>query len=165
MLLYKDNLEMHIISIGGLFVTKKPMVLQTVLGSCVSVTLFDTKLKFGGMNHIVLPGAFIGDDAHKMLDEKDSRYGIFSIEKLLFDMSTLGSKKENLEAKIYGASFMGRRSQMIDVQSQNVDFVKTFLKMAKINIVEEVILQEEALKIFFYTQTGVVEVIRLKHGL
>lgn len=155
---------MHIVPIGGLYVTKEPMVLQTVLGSCVSITLFDRKIKAGGMNHIVLPGAFIEDDIHKMLDDKDPRYGIFSIEKLLLEMRNLGSEKNNLEAKIYGASFMGRRNQMIDIQSQNVDFVKTFLKMARINIIEEIVLQEEALKIFFYTETGKVEAVRLKNG-
>jgi len=161
--IYKNNIKTYIVPIGGLYVTKEPMILQTVLGSCVSITFFDKKIKAGGMNHIVLPGVFIGDDANKMLTEKDSRYGIFSIEKLLYEMKNIGSSKEDIEARIFGASFMGRRNQVIDIQSQNVDFVKAFLKMAKINITQEVVLQDEALKIFFNTATGVVEVVKLKN--
>lgn len=162
--MYKNNLKMYIVPIGGIYVSKEPMILQTVLGSCVSLVLFDNKLKIGGMNHIVLPGAFIGNEAQKMIEEQDSRYGIFSIEKLLYEMQNAGALKENLTAKIYGASFMGRRNQIIDIQNQNVDFVKSFLNMAKIKIVEEFVLQEDALKIFFNTMTGEVEVIKLKNG-
>ncbi|OHD23241.1 MAG: hypothetical protein A2Y34_07415 [Spirochaetes bacterium GWC1_27_15] len=163
--LYKNNLKIYIVPIGGIYVTKDPMVLQTVLGSCVSVTLFDKKLKFGGMNHIVLPGSFIGMEVEKMIKEKDSRYGIFSLEKLIYEMLNFGSQKKDMEAKIFGASFMGRKKQILDIQTSNVEFVKSFLDMAKIKIVEELTLQNEALKIFFNTQTGIVEVERLNSGI
>ncbi len=32
-------------------------MIVTVLGSCISVCLFETKLKMGGMNHFMLPEA------------------------------------------------------------------------------------------------------------
>ena len=84
MFLTKKELKVYMLPIGGLYVTDQPMIIRTVLGSCISVTLFDGTLKIGGMNHIVLPGSFVGNGAYKMLDEKDPRYGVFSIEKLLY---------------------------------------------------------------------------------
>ncbi len=44
------------IGIGELHVATEPTVISTILGSCVSVCLFDPVGKAGGMNHILLPG-------------------------------------------------------------------------------------------------------------
>ena len=78
-------------------------------------------------------------------------------------MKSLGVKKENIEAKIYGASFMGTKNQSINIQSQNVDFVKAFLNMVNIDIKEEVVMQDEPLKISLDTSNGSTEVIKLKN--
>lgn len=161
----EKNLPVKIISIGGLYVTDQPMILQTVLGSCVSVVLFDPVKKIGGMNHIILPGTFIESEAERMLEEKDSKYGIFSIEKLLYQMEEFGSKRGDIEAKIFGGSLMGRDpniNSILSIQESNVDFVKAFLSMARIKIVEEKTLDDDAIKICLDTQTGHVDVIKLK---
>lgn len=157
------GLEEINVPIGGLFVTDKPAIIYTLLGSCVSVTMFDPIRKIAGLNHIVLPGTFVENDYEKMLDEKDSRYGIFSIEKLLYDMEALGSERKNIEAKIFGGSLMGREGRsVLNVQESNVDFVKAFLTMARIKVIEEVVLQQEALKIYLNSSTGEVKVVKVK---
>jgi chemotaxis protein CheD len=161
-MIYKNNLETYFIPIGGLYVTKEPMLLQTVLGSCVSATLYDTKNSYGGMNHIVLPGAFLQDDANDFFDRKDCKYGIFSMEKLIYDMLNLGCNKKDIVARIFGGSYMGRRNKIMDIQAPNVEFVQHFLEMSKIKIIEELTLQEEALKICFSTKTGDVEIKKLE---
>lgn len=159
----KLNYEVHTINIGDLFVSEKRLVLQTILGSCVSLTLFDKVLKIGGMNHIVLPGAFLEKDVEEMLEKKDLRYGIFSVEKLIYEMEQLGSKRKDLEARIFGASYIGGVKSVLNIQDSNVEFVRTFLRMARIKIIEEQIFNEDALKILFYTDTGEVEVKKLKN--
>jgi len=88
--LKKNDLDLHIIPIGGLYVTDQPKMLQTVLGSCVSITLFDRSRKIGGMNHIVLPGAINRQNQQEMFEKRDTRYGIFSIEQMIHQMRTLG---------------------------------------------------------------------------
>ena len=55
--------------------------------------------------------------------------------------------------------------QFDTVQSTNVEFVRAFLSMAKINIVEDITLQEDAQKIIFDTETGEVEVVWLSNEL
>jgi chemotaxis protein CheD len=163
MAIRRNNLDVHLVPIGGLFVTDKEMYLQTVLGSCVSVTLFDPVKKNAGMNHILLPGSFSGRDQEEILEAKDGRYGIFSVEKLFHEIQSLGSRREDLEARVFGGSYLGRISEWFTIQNDNVDFVKAFLEMAKITVVEEVTLQDEALKIIMNTSTGRVEVQKLKN--
>ena len=41
---------------GEFFASRKPVVVQTVLGSCVAACLFDPETGCGGMNHFLLPG-------------------------------------------------------------------------------------------------------------
>ncbi|HOF02075.1 MAG TPA: chemotaxis protein CheD [Spirochaetota bacterium] len=153
--------HMQIVPIGGLFVTDKDMIIQTVLGSCVATTLFDVERKIAGMNHILLPGTFHNKNVDKMLDEKDLKYGIFSMEKLISGVLNLGARKESLEARIYGGSFVNNFNQFLEIQKNNVEFVKEFLKMSKIKIVEEITMQNEALKILLWTSNGKVEISRL----
>ena len=159
--------------IGGFYVSDSPTLITTSLGSCVSVTMYDSQAKIGGMNHIVLPGTFIESECEQMLEEEDSRYGIFSMEKLLYNMEDLGAIRKNIQVKIFGASLinLGKQTQDlhgeincgINVQKQNIEFVKAFLSMARLKIQEEVIFQKEALRITFNTFNGEVEVKRIKN--
>ena len=161
------------VPIGGFYVTDSPSLITTSLGSCVSVTMFDPKAKIGGLNHIVLPGTFIQSECMQMLEEEDSRYGIFSMEKLLYKMKNLGADKKNLCVKLFGASLLisdkdeqkmctGTNSS-INVQKQNIEFVKAFLSMTRLKIHEELIFQKEALRITLNTLNGDVEVKRIKN--
>lgn len=153
------------VSIGDFYVSSTPVFIETLLGSCVSVTMFDPVKKIGGLNHIVLPGTFLESDYEKMFDEKDSRYGIFSLENLLYKMESFGSERKNIEAKIFGASFLGRSKQSaFSIQESNIEFVKAFISMAKLKVIEEVIFQEEALKISLNTFNGAVKVTKVKNG-
>ncbi len=46
--------EVAVIMPGEYFVSQDPMIVYTVLGSCVSVCIRDTVLAIGGMNHFML---------------------------------------------------------------------------------------------------------------
>jgi chemotaxis protein CheD len=91
------------------------------------------------------------------MEKKDCRYGIFAIEKLIHKVLELGAKKENLKAKIFGASYMGilqKQESRIKIQEKNMTFAETYLKMAKLPIVHRYIGKEYALKLTFRTDTG-----------
>ena len=45
----------HYLYPSALFAEKEQYMVDTILGSCVAVCLFDTKLKIGGINHYMLP--------------------------------------------------------------------------------------------------------------
>ncbi|HEX2974864.1 MAG TPA: chemotaxis protein CheD, partial [Bacteroidales bacterium] len=45
----------HFLYPSTLFVSREPVIVNTILGSCVAVCLYDTLLKYGGINHYMLP--------------------------------------------------------------------------------------------------------------
>ena len=70
-----------------IFSDTRPHRLSTVLGSCVAVCLWDQRLKFGGMNHYMLPmwnGAGLASP----------KYGNIAIPKLIEQMNAT-SRGEN----------------------------------------------------------------------
>ena len=84
---------------GEFFSTTKPVLISTVLGSCISIALYDPTLKLGGLNHFMLPTT---NKCREISFEEQGRYGDFAMELLINDMLSKGSRKENLKAKIFG---------------------------------------------------------------
>ena len=64
---------------GNLEVSVKPIMFTTILGSCVAVCIWDNKLKFGGMNHFMLP-LWNGEGL------ASPKYGNIAIDKLVKKM-------------------------------------------------------------------------------
>ncbi|MEA1973295.1 MAG: chemotaxis protein CheD, partial [Candidatus Cloacimonadota bacterium] len=68
---------------GQIIVSKTPMELYTVLGSCISVCIWDNKLRIGGMNHYMLP-------LWKRKGLATPKYGDIAIPKLIEKVINLG---------------------------------------------------------------------------
>ncbi len=91
----------------------------TILGSCVSVCLYDEEARIGGMNHFLLP-----DGASSAMDEV--RFGLHAMELLINDLFKGGASRSGLSAKLFGGASM--MAGLSDVGARNVDFAKRFLK-------------------------------------
>ena len=78
--------KMVSIHIGGFHASRKPAVIETVLGSCVAVCLHDPSACIGGMNHIFLPGR--ADMKHF---DNAARYGVNAMELLVNRIMRLGA--------------------------------------------------------------------------
>ena len=89
-----DDIEQHYLYPSALFASARPHKVVTVLGSCVSVCLWDPFLRIGGINHYMLP-LWNGEGL------ASPKYGNIAIEKLIERMLYLGSRKSNLQAKIW----------------------------------------------------------------
>ena len=138
------------IHIGEIYTSSEPTIINTILGSCVSVCLFDPVQKVGGMNHILLPGK-------ADLDKYDSsfRYGINAMEMLINSMMKLGSRKKNFFSKIFGGAHI---IQSVELNSspglKNIKFVEEFLEMEGIPIVSRDTGGVNARRIYFHTNSG-----------
>jgi chemotaxis protein CheD len=82
---------------GQMHVTTEACGITTVLGSCVSVCLFDARQKIGGMNHFLLPD-YCSDTAAA------SRYGPSATQQLLERMFALGARAETMTARLVGGA-------------------------------------------------------------
>ena len=85
---------------GEYFVSREPMIVYTVLGSCVSVCIRDPLAGVGGMNHFMLP-APKGDNRSDSWGES-ARYGSFAMEMLINEILKRGGHKSRLEVKVFG---------------------------------------------------------------
>lgn len=89
--------ERKYIHSGQLFVAVRPSVIQTVLGSCVAVCLYDSKMQISGMNHYLLP-------LWNNEGLASPKYGNIAIAKLIEAMEAVGCEKRNMIAKIFGGA-------------------------------------------------------------
>jgi len=138
---------------GFIFVPAKSTDISTVLGSCVSVCLYDKKRKAGGMNHFQLP----------FIDEKPkatARYGNVATFALINMLLDDGSKIKNLEAQIFGGAFNPKIS-VYNIGRENIKTVRNILTKKRIRIVSEDIGGEKGRKIVFNTHSGEVAVLKV----
>jgi len=142
---------------GQLFATKVPHEITTVLGSCVAVCLWDPVLRAGGMNHFMLP-------AYSGSGEPSNRYGDIATRSLLARMDSLGSKRYNIRANIFGGgNVLGSSSAEKDlIGVKNALMAKEVLKAEGINIVNEHTGEMHGRKIIFNTGSGDVYINYIK---
>lgn len=135
---------------SALFAERAPHKVQTILGSCVAVCLHDVKLKFGGINHFMMPW-WKGEGI------PSPKFGDVSIELLVKKMESLGSHRGNLVAKIFGgANQHFQKSNLLDVGDRNIKTAETFLNNYQIPIVGKSVGGGQGRKICFHTGTGQV---------
>lgn len=121
--------------IGQVSLTKAPNVLQTVLGSCIGVTMYDPIVGIGGMTHVLLP-----DSIGRVQSELPGKYADLAIPCLYDAIVKLGGKPSCIKAKIAGGARMFEASvdySQNDVGSSNITAVKKALKKVGVPIIAE----------------------------
>ena len=144
---------------GFIFVATKPTIISTVLGSCVSVCIYDKKRKAGGMNHFQLP--FIN-----VKHRANARHGNVATIALVRMLINDGSKIKHMEAQVYGGAFNPQFS-IHDIGEENVMAAKKVLARNRIRVVSEDVGGRKGRKVVFNTSTneiGVFKVDKLRKG-
>jgi len=144
------------IYIGGVYASGQPMVVKTLLGSCIAVCLHDAVRGVGGMNHFMLPGGNgDGDDA--------GRFGVHAMDLLIGAIMKAGGDRRRLIAKVFGgANVLDVQGPVVDVPRQNVEFIRTFLKEEEIPVVSADVGGRYARHVHFHTQDGRAFVKRVR---
>lgn len=137
---------------GQFMITTGGGEIATVLGSCVSVCLWDRSLKFGGMNHYLLPG-------HEREDGGDPNRGVAATRMLIRSMLNRKATTENLEAKVFGGcNSLYRATNQFMTGERNIRVALDILKEAGIRVVSQNTGGAYGRKIIFDTATGQVRV-------
>jgi chemotaxis protein CheD len=140
--------RLHNIHIGGVCAAARPLVVRTVLGSCVAVCLRDGRAGVGGMNHFMLPESSCGDAV-------SARYGVHAMELLINDCMRAGADRGRLEAKVFGGGHVLRvRETDGNVPQRNIQFALEFLAVEGIPIISRDLGGYAAREIYFFTDTG-----------
>lgn len=122
------------------------VVLTTVLGSCVSVCLFDPIVGVGGMNHFLLPAPAGSGDRTGM------KYGTQAMEMLINSLIKKGAGSDGLQAKVFGGARMLGNGR--DIGSDNALFARDFLKSEGIDCLGESLGGDRARRVQFHPATG-----------
>jgi len=146
------------IRIGGLEVSDKQVMMDTVLGSCIATCLFDTVAGIGGMNHFMLPESMDSNDP------TSTRYGVYAMELLINKLMKAGGQRRWFEAKIFGGGHVLNVKKNLDsedVPQRNIEFVRNFLLTENIPVVKEDVGGYHPRRVLFNPKSGKVYMKRL----
>jgi chemotaxis protein CheD len=159
---------------GHLFVSGTPCRVSTILGSCVSVALFDPVAQVGGLNHFLLP---VGPEQAA----PSARFGTVAVPWLIEALVAAGAQRRSLHAKVFGGAcvlraFRSEPSPRVMRQAgsgsiasvslpalragggnlgqKNVQVAKAILLAEGIPIVAEDVNGERGRKLIFQTHDG-----------
>jgi len=132
---------------GYLYVTQVPTCIVTILGSCVSVCLFDTHHRYGGINHYQLPEP-------QTLEESSNRFGSHSIRVLYDTFIEFGSRPEYLKARIVGGASMSGNSQSRLVADLNVEIAARMLDELHVPVLSVETGGTIGRKLWYYTDVN-----------
>jgi len=155
----QHNAEAAKIMPGEYYATARDMLLVTVLGSCVCACIRDKVSGIGGMNHFMLPDS--GQDQNDPLGES-ARYGVYAMEILINQLLKMGAQRGNFEVKVFGGGAVLRGFTVANVGERNAEFVLKFLKTEKIPVAAQDLLDIYPRKVYYFPQTGLVRVKKLK---
>jgi chemotaxis protein CheD len=144
---------------GYIFVAIRPTIISSVLGSAVSVCLYDRKRKLGGMNQFQLP---------EVRDRRraTARYGNAATLALVRMMEENDCAIRSIEAQIIGGAFNSEVSGE-DIGRTNVAVARRVLGRKGIRIVSEDVGGSKGRKVVFNTganEVAVMKVERLRDG-
>lgn len=151
-----DAIKSYYLFPGNIFVHREPHIVTTVLGSCVSVCLWDPLKRMGGINHYMLP-LWNGEGL------ASPRYGNIAITRLIEKMLRFGSDKKDLRAKVFGGGEVLSTSKgIMNIGERNATLATDMLKAEGIPIISSDVGGATGRKVIFNTCTGTVLMKKLR---
>jgi chemotaxis protein CheD len=150
---------------GEIHYTEHPIMVTTVLGSCLSITMFNLRMGLAAICHCLLPAC----DGKKKCTG-DCRDGLKYVECSIRRMAKLfeqfGVARKEIEVKFFGGADMFSREiekpGLISVGRQNVIVAGQTLASEGLILLTSDVGGPLGRKIVFYTDTGDVFLKRLK---
>lgn len=143
----------YLLKPGYIYFPEESTAISAVLGSSVSVTLFDCRLKTGGMNHFLYP----------VIREKGrttSLYGNVAVITLIDMIMAEGSRRKNLQAQIFGGAFNTGYSDR-DIGADNIATARRILKSKGIKVVSEDVGGIMGRKVIFNTCDSEIALLKV----
>lgn len=149
---------------GEFWVSSEQEMISTILGSCVSIVLFDPVAVVGGMNHFML--AKDTQISPQNQNETLGRYGEYAVEMLISEMEKKGAVLNRCYAKVFGGSNIFNTETHSDkdlVGDTNVKFAFDYLKLKNIKIKSSDTGGNLPRKIFFDPTTSKIYLKRINN--
>ncbi len=150
---------------GEMVFSGEPSVVMTVLGSCLSVTMFHRRSGFAAICHGLLPrcpeqrhcGARCG---------RRAKYVECVVPRMVRQFIEAGANLREIEVKVFGGADMfsstGKGGASISIGKQNIEAALEAIEKAGLRVFSRDVGGTEGRKIFFNTETGEVLLKRLQ---
>jgi chemotaxis protein CheD len=152
-----ENKKIITIHSGEYYISDDPtVVINTLLGSCVAVCLYDPISGIGGMNHFMLPKAGEGQAVDY------GRFGLQSLDSMIEHLLIQGAIFQNIKAKVFGGGNMVNFDrQENNVALSNILFSLKYLESKSIPIIAKELGGRSGREIYYVLEDHSVYVQRL----
>jgi len=125
--------------------------ISTLLGSCVSITLWHPRKRIGGMCHYMMTERFRTPDS-----TLDGRYATEAFELFLQHVEKAGTGASEYQAKLFGGAnmFTGGKSGTMDIGPRNIEFGRKLLASKNIALIAEHVAGSGRRKLHFDIWSG-----------
>ena len=146
---------------GEMVVSCEPMLITTLLGSCVAVTMYHPRLRLGAICHALLPSCRREEHCNR---QDAGKYVQCAIALMLEQFNARGVLNGEIEAKLFGGSdmFDAAEGSHLSVGRQNLEMALSVLDQAAIRVLTRDLGGPRGRKIIFHTDTGEVFLKRLR---
>ncbi|MCE5233869.1 MAG: chemotaxis protein CheD [Mizugakiibacter sp.] len=139
---------------GDHFVGGDGYRIRTLLGSCVSITLWHPATRTGAMSHFLLSrrGEFAAAET-----EADGRYGEEALTLMLRELRHAGVRTTECQAKIFGGGNMfpdRATANVLDIGRRNGETARALLQLHRIPIVSESLFGAGHRQVVFDIESG-----------
>jgi chemotaxis protein CheD len=143
---------------GELHITEKPTVVSTILGSCVSLTMFHGRTGTGGICHAILPK-----------NPTDSGYDPFRyvdsvVSSMLKMFSAAGINRKEIEVKLFGGADVIAHNTQNTIGLKNITEALAVIARENLKLIVSDVGGDAGRKLFFYTHTGEVFMKRIENN-
>ena len=162
-----EELPVYYLKPGELHIADQPGVVTTVLGSCVSVTMFNRRRAVGAICHGLMP-----ERTEKGRSGRDNgngfKYVDYSIRYMIDYFRSYGIGPSEIEVKLFGGADMfpagGRDQTHLSVGKKNVIAALSTLKQEGMAVHIRDVGGTQGRKLHFYLHTGDVFLKKLKRS-
>jgi len=156
------------LKIGEIYVTAKPSVIITDLGSCVSMVFHNRRLKMSAVCHAQLPedvytGKHCADSCPNPCNRNfettnQMRFLSCAVKYMVGKFEEMGVGKKEIEVGIYGGSSLSADSYF-KIGNRNIEKARALVKEYKLLVVNEDLGGLSSRRLYHYTETGITEII------
>ena len=146
-----ETVDSVVLSPGDFYFGGGRTRISTLLGSCVSITLWHPRKRIGGMCHYMMternraPGTPL-----------DGRYASEAFELFLNEVAAAGTRPSEYQAKLFGGAnmFGGHASGKMEIGQRNVELGRTLLASRNIALMAEHVAGNGRRKLHFDLWSG-----------
>ncbi len=148
------KIEEYFLRPGFIFLSRTPIIISSVLGSAVAVSLWDEKSCLGGLAHYLYPLSVRKQEA-------TAQYGDAAILHLSRMFREEGSAKSDIKAQIFGGAATDE-SQCKRVAESNIATARRILGRLAIKIVSEDVGGDMGRKLVYNSNSNEAIVYKVK---